>query len=75
MNRRSFLGGLIAAPAIVSFNSIMPVRLPSILTPIPRRNGYIELIYDGTNWQAYEAEILDLIWRKSVSLVKWDQCA
>ena len=33
MDRRSFLRGLIAAPAVVAAAHIMPVRLPLILRP------------------------------------------
>lgn len=34
MNRRAFLCGLLAAPAVVRYGSIMPVRLPAILRPV-----------------------------------------
>ena len=44
MNRRSFLLGLIAAPAIVAASNIMPVRLPSILRA-PLRVIYVDANY------------------------------
>ena len=37
MNRRSFLGGLFAAPAIVAVGNIMPVKLIDWATPVRGR--------------------------------------
>lgn len=39
MDRRSFLRGLVAAPAIVAIDSIMPVRKLILLEPLVIVNG------------------------------------
>ena len=45
MNRRGFLAGLIAAPAVVAAGSLMPIRLPSVLRP--RVHDLIDVSYQG----------------------------
>lgn len=42
LSRRWFLGGLIAAPAVVAVGNIMPVRFPLVLLPEPDLHLYVD---------------------------------
>lgn len=59
-NRRSFLRGLIAAPAIVAYGNIMPVRLfePPLLLPDGLVNSFAQ------TKEIYAANLLNMeAWR------------
>ena len=66
MNRRSFLRGLIAAPAIVTFGNLMPVR--GLIMPW---KSTLEVVTDGL----FEAGEIDLrpgaINRVKTNLIYW----
>jgi hypothetical protein len=64
MNRRSFLTGLIAAPAIVTFGNLMPIRALDLVEHYgihPDMHRVLEAMRELNAWQAQWAEAAEFL--------------
>jgi hypothetical protein len=73
MDRRNFLRGLVAAPAVILTNHLMPVRLFDPNPFVLRYKGWVQMDA-GLYYAPYESRVADLMAREILSVQPlWDK--